>query len=111
MTREEFKKILKKKGYSYELVGDKIVVTHDGYVDLTPLKTLPPGVVFKNGDVVFLVSLETISPGVEFRNRGDVNLESLVGARFHEWYGNIEGIEPNRLLNKMIADGLFDRRR
>ena len=97
MTREEFIKILEEEGYFYEIVGDKIVVNHKGDVDLESLKTLPPGVEFKNGrnvwlnslktlhpDVVFnngggvyLDSLKTLPPGVEFNNAGDVYLESL----------------------------------
>ena len=44
MTREEFIKELKYKRYSYEIVGNKIVVTHKGYVKLNSLETLPPEV-------------------------------------------------------------------
>ena len=170
MTREEFIKVLEEKGYSYEMEWNKIVVTHREYVDLNSLKTIPSGVVFKNGGNVGLNSLETLPPGVEFRNLwhvhlgsletlspdvefsnyGTVHLESLetlspgaefsnsgsadlpslktlsrgvvfknggyfflnslIGGRFDRWDGNIEGINNKRLLNKMIADGLFDRR-
>ena len=96
---------------------------------LDSLASLPPGVVFENGsdiyfellsslspDVVFnnegnvwLDSLASIPPSVEFKNRGHVNLESLIGDWFYSWKGNIEGIKPNRLLNKMISLGLFER--
>ena len=91
MTREEFKKVLEEKGYSYKLEGDKIVVTHERYVNLSSLTSLPPG--------------------VEFKNRGYVNLSSFVGGWFIFWKGNIEGIKPNRLLNKMIELGLFNKGR
>jgi len=97
MTQKEFISILKKKGYSYEIVGDRIVVTDRGYVNLraltslppgvefrngsgvwlSALTSLPPGVVFRNGGNVWLSALTSISPGVEFRNDGDVDLESL----------------------------------
>ena len=77
MTQDEFIKVLKKKGYSYELEGDNIVVTHEGDVNLESLKSLPPGVEFKNGGGVDLESLTSIPPGVEFRNEGGVDLESL----------------------------------
>jgi hypothetical protein len=154
MTQEEFIKALDRRGYSYEIKEDKIVVTHKKWILLNTLETLPPGVEFKNiGDVsldsletlppgvgfknkgyVDLQSLKTISPGVEFRNRGlvslnsletlppgvvfntegdrngrDVYLNSLTGGRFSFWKGNIEGIKPNMLLNKMIELGLFDK--
>jgi hypothetical protein len=134
MTREEFIQILDKKGYSsYKIEGDKIIVIHNGYVDLESLETLPPGVEFKNAWSVHLSSLKTIPPGVEFNNRGDVNLESLKtihpGVEFNnrgdvyldsligyysrewkgfsDWKGNIEGIDSNTLLNGMIKRGIF----
>ena len=126
MTREEFIEILDREGYSYEIEGDKLIVTGD-YVFLYSLKTLPPGVVFKNGQDVFLYSLETLPPGVEFRNGGDINmnelktlstsvefrnggnvyLESLIGGWIKDWSGNIEGVDSNRLLNHMINKGVF----
>ena len=77
MTREEFIQILNDKGYSYEIEGDKIVVTHEGSVDLESLKTLPPGVEFNNEGHVYLDSLKTLPPGVEFNNGRDVYLQSL----------------------------------
>jgi hypothetical protein len=128
MTQKTFIKILDKNGYSYEIEGNKIVVT-EVYADLGSLTSIPPGVVFKNGrDVnleslktlpsgvkfrnrgyVYLDSLETISPGVGFENGGSVNL-GILGDYFYLWKGNIEGVDPNMLLNKMISIGLFDRR-
>ena len=77
MKKEEFIKVLKKEGYSYEIEGDKILVTYQGSVHLGSLKTLPPGVEFRNGGGVGLRSLETLPPGVEFRNGGGVGLYSL----------------------------------
>ncbi len=127
MTREEFIKILKEKGYSYKIEGDNLVVTHDwnvnlnslvtlpsgvefrneGNVNLNSLVTLPSGVEFRNEGDVDLRSLKTISHGVEFRNEGDVNLNSLVGGFFEDWRGNIEGINNKKLLNFMISKGVF----
>jgi hypothetical protein len=129
MTREEFIKVLDGKGYSYEIEGDKIVVTyyydlwlnsletlpHDvefrngGHVYLDSLKTLPLGVEFKNVRNVRLGSLKTLPLGVEFKNGGDVNLDDLIGGNFDEWKGNIEGIDSKRLLNLMISKGVFER--
>ena len=149
MTGEEFIKELDKKGYSYEIEGDKIVVTYEmgvdlrsltslppgvefnngGSIDLYYLTSLPPGVAFRNGGSVNLNSLTSLPPGVEFnsegyvdlgaltslppgvvfKNRGRVYLRSLTGRWFDEWEGNIEGIEPKRLLNKMISLGIFER--
>ena len=131
MTQEEFIKILDKKtSYSYEIEGDKIIVTHKGTVDLRSLTSLPPDVVFKNGGSVHLSALTSLPPGVEFKNTGyvahvhldsltslppgvefnngeDVNLYKLVGHWFSKWKGNIEGINEWDLLNSMISKGVF----
>jgi hypothetical protein len=169
MTQEEFIEILKEEGYSYEIEGDRIVVTYGGLVDLRDITSLPPGVEFKNGEDVWLDglislppgvkfenegyvylyalkslpsgvefsnggrvllnaltslpsdvkfrnegdvdldALRSLPPGVEFRNGGEVYLRSLIGDRFYEWEGNIEGIGSNRLLNVMIKQGVFER--
>ena len=77
MKKEEFIEELKQNNYLYEIEGDKIIVTHDGYVYLNSLETLPPGVEFRNGGSVWLNSLKTIPSGVEFRNGGHVSLRSL----------------------------------
>ena len=77
MTREEFTNVLDNYGYSYEIEGDRIIVTYRGSVFLESLTSLPPGVVFKNGGVVRLDYLTSLPPGVEFRNRGDVDLSAL----------------------------------
>jgi len=129
MTQEEFIEILKEEGYSYEIEGDRIVVTDRGTVDLNSLTSLPPGVefengrnvylydltsispgvVFRNGGDVYLSALKSLPPGVEFKNKGDVNLDSIIGGWFDEWEGNIEGIGSKSLLNMMIKQGLFER--
>ena len=130
MTREEFKKELDNEGYSYNQEGDKIIVNHNGLVYLDSLKTLPDEVVFSNRGEVYLPSLETLPKGIIFSNDGHVNLdflksisnrvvfsnlgyvymEELIGGWFYSWGGNIERISPKRLLNKMIKDGLFDKK-
>ena len=178
MTQEAFIEILKERGYSYRIEGNKIIVTYNGAVYLGYLPSIPPGVEFKNGgtvdlesltslphDVVFrngrdiylrslaslppdvefkntgyvasyqgfikgdvyLESLTSLPPGVEFRNGGyvvlpsltslpsgvvfkngeDVYLGYLIGRWLKEWKGNIEGIDPKRLLNVMIKQGVF----
>ena len=130
MTGEEFIEVLKDKGYSYGIKGGNvIVVTSRGGIDLNYITSLPEGVVFKNGgDVflnalkslpsgiefgsdgdVFLDSLISITPGVEFRNWTHPRMDSLFNGWFYRWEGNIDGIQPNRLLNKMIATGMFDK--
>ena len=87
MTQEEFIKILKRKKYSYEIEGDKIIVTHKGSVHLKLLTSLPSD--------------------VEFRNVGNVYLDSLTGGAIIRCEGNIEGIDSKRLLNVMIKRGMF----
>ena len=89
MTQKEFIEILDGEGYSYEIEGDKLVVTHEGDVNLESLKSLPSGVEFKNGS--------------------DVLLRDLIGGWFDEWKGNIEGIDSKMLLNSMISKGIFER--
>jgi hypothetical protein len=77
MTQEDFIKVLKRKGYEYEIEGDKLVITEDGDVNLDALTSLPSGVEFRNRGDVWLNSLTSLSPGVEFKNGGDVWLNSL----------------------------------
>ena len=77
MIREEFIQILDKKKYSYNIEGDKIVVTYKGSVDLKALESLPSGVEFNNKVSVHLNSLTSLPPGVVFNNKGSVYLRSL----------------------------------
>jgi hypothetical protein len=127
VSREEFIQILKDNRYSYEIEGDKIIVTDDEHVYLDALTSLPPGVEFKNRGSVYLDALTSLHPGVEFENkgavyldaltslhpgvefkkRGSVYLDALTGDWFIYWKGNIEGINNKRLLNKMIKKGVF----
>ena len=54
MTQKEFINILDENGYSYQIKGDRIIVTHEGDVFLQTLDTIPSGVEFENvGDVDF----------------------------------------------------------
>ncbi len=107
MTREEFIKVLEKEGYSYKIEGDKLVVTFKGIVYLESLKSLPPGVQFKNGGNVWGNSLESLPPGVVFKNGGTVYLISLIGGWFKDWKGNMDGVDSKGLLNLMIKKGIF----
>jgi hypothetical protein len=129
MNRKKFIKVLERKDYSYEIEGDKIVITDvytiylDSLTSLPPgvvfenfssvhldsLTSLPPGIVFDNEGDVFLNSLTSLPPDVVFDNKRDVRLESLIGGWFSDWKGNIKGIDRKRLLNKMISIGIFER--
>ena len=109
MTQEEFIAILDEKRYSYEIEGDKIIVTSKMGVWLTLITSLPPGMEFNNGGSVYLDSLTSLPPDVVFKNRGDVYLKSLVGGWFEDWKGNIKGIDSKRLFNVMIKHGVFER--
>jgi len=80
-----------------------------GNVYLNSLTSLPPDVEFKNVGYVYLQSLTSLPPGVEFSNGGSVDLGDLTGGWFSDWKGNIEGIDPKRLLNSMISKGVFER--
>ena len=107
MTQEDFIEQLDEKGYSYEIKGDKIIVTRKTGVWLTLITSLPPGMEFNNGGSVYLDSLTSLPPDVVFKNRGDVYLKSLVGGWFEDWKGNIKGIASKKLLNVMIKQGVF----
>ena len=95
---------------SLETLSPGVEFSNNGDVFLRALQTLSPGVEFNNGGNVYLESLKILPPGVVFRNVGYIYLGSLNGGDFKDWGGNIEGISPNRLLNKMIEIGLLDRR-
>jgi len=97
MTQEEFIKKLDEEGYSYEIEGDKLVVTHERDVNLNSLKSLPPGVEFKNRGDVWLHSLTSIPPGVEFRNDGSVWLNSLKSLPPGVEFRNDGGVRLNSL--------------
>jgi hypothetical protein len=78
-----------------------------GNVWLNSLKRVPPGVRFQNQGHVGLDSLKSLPPDVRFENQGSVYLRSLVGGWFEDWKGNIEGVDPKRLLHLMIDKKLF----
>jgi hypothetical protein len=82
---------------------------NEGHVYLSNLTSLSPGVVFKNVGYVDLGSLTSLPPGVVFNNSGSVYLGSLIGGYFDEEEEDIEGIDPKRLLNLMIKQGVFER--
>jgi len=97
MTRDQFIKVLEKKGYSYRIEGKNLVVDYkgdvsldsltsmpadvqfknEGNVSLDRLKSLPAGVQFNNGGFVWLRSLTSMPAGVQFNNEGNVVLDSL----------------------------------
>ena len=84
-----------------------MVFKNKGDVDLRSLTSLPPGVEFSNEGDIKLSALTSLPPGAEFKNGRDVYLGYLIGRWFKEWKGNIEGIDPKRLLNVMIKQGVF----
>jgi hypothetical protein len=79
-------------------------------VHLTSINTISKGTVFANTGDIDLSSVKTIPKGIVFSNEGDVYLGSLIGGWISNWEGNIKGIDYQRLLNKMISLGLFDRK-
>jgi hypothetical protein len=108
MTQDEFIKVLDGKEYTYEIEGDKIIITYAWTVDLGLIKSLPSNVEFRNKGHVWLSSLESLPSGVEFfNNSGSVNLSSFIGGWISGWEGNIKGIDSKMLLNLMIKRGMF----
>ena len=77
MTRKEFIEILSGRGYSYKIEGDKLVVTHGGYIDFDELESIPPGLEFRNKGYIKLGGCHTIPPDTVFSNGGSVSLDAL----------------------------------
>ena len=71
------KQTLDNKEYTYTEADGKITVTHQGYVDLYSLTTLPEGTSFNNQGSVYLYSLTTLPEGTSLNNQGPVYLNSL----------------------------------
>jgi hypothetical protein len=111
MTREEFIKYLKKEGYRYRILGDRIIIEHPFGISLFPLTTIPDNVHFNNIGHVDLESLTTIPKGTRFNNTLDVYVGFLHDKWISKWKGNIEGISPKKLFNQMISLGLFEKKR
>ena len=109
MTTEEFKRKLDAHDYSYVEEESRILVIGKD-IWLSNCVRIPSCIEFINNGNVWIESLVSIPSGVVFSNSGIVHLKTLIGKTFHKWDGNIDGIEPKRLLNKMISIGLFDRR-
>ena len=126
MTREEFIEVLNQGGHSYRKEGNKLVVTDYHGIDLG-VTHIPPGVEFSNNSYVYLDSLEEIPSDIKFRNSGSVSLFSLgsiprgvsfengrgifldsLGVDSREWEGNIEGINPRKIINEMVSYGIFE---
>ena len=94
-----------------DIIPEGTVFTNGGEVFLDGLETISSGVVFNNRKFIYLPSVKSISPAIEFNSYGNIYLISLIGGWFEHWRGNIDGIQPNRLLNKMISLGIFDKER
>ena len=92
---------------SLKILTSDVRFENQGHVYLNSLKSLPSGVQFQNKGDVYLHSLKSLPPGVRFQNQGYVYLHSLVGGWFENWKGNIEGVNPKRLLHLMIDKGVF----
>jgi hypothetical protein len=133
MTREEFKEILRLSRINYNVEGDLIVIDdsevfsgakdinlisvqslpygvkfiNSGDVYLTTLRYLSPGVDFCNGGDVVINEVLKIPPGVKFENEGDAYFGDMLRGEFRLWSGNMEGVDPKRLLNHMISKGIF----
>ena len=107
MTQEEFIQVLDKENYSYEIEGDKIIVTHEGCVNLQYLSSLPSDVVFKNGGSVNLMRLVSFPTGVEFRNKGKVCMESLSSIPSDVVFRNEGGVHFRRLNYRILESVEF----
>jgi hypothetical protein len=87
MTREEFIKVLDKKGYTHTEENGSVVITFPGDVRLDNTDLIP-GLVFKNNGLVRLLFLTQIPDGISFLNDGDVNLDRLEVLPPHTIFSN-----------------------
>ena len=87
-------------------IPSDVIFENEGEVTLS-IEEIPENVEFANEGDVYLYHVENIHPSVKFNNEGDVWLK--VGWFNLIWKGNIEGIDPKRLLNLMIKRGMFGR--
>ncbi|MCH6259194.1 hypothetical protein MLD52_21735, partial [Puniceicoccaceae bacterium K14] len=70
MTKAEeynhFKIKLETEGYDFEEKDGWLIVSHQGYVDLSSVTTLPDNVKFENQGGVYLSSVTTLPDNVKF---------------------------------------------
>ena len=114
MEREEFKRMLKEKGYPCEESEGRLIVGRTwNNIDLSWVKSIPSGVEFKNALGVYLASLRRIDPSVRFFNLSSVISPilggSIEGSIIWSFSFSVPGIENYRVLNNMISMGLFWR--
>jgi hypothetical protein len=86
-------------------IPSDVIFENEGDVTLN-MEEIPENVEFANEGDVYLYYVENIHPSVKFNNEGEFWLK---GDLFSNWSGNIEGIDPKRLLNMMIKKGVFER--
>ena len=107
--RNDFIKLLKDRGYTYELRKDGLVIHHQGGVNLDSLKALPEGIKFENQGGVYLGSLKVLPEGIKFENQGYVDLESLKALPEGIKFENQGGVYLNSL--KVLPEGIkFENR-
>lgn len=106
MTREEFINELYRKGYAYEIDGNRIIITHKDKVWLDDMESIPAGVEFMNKGEVRLNSLNFFSERTKLNNSGKIYLHSIKEfPRDIEFGKNITDI---RIGHKWFSDYQFD---
>jgi hypothetical protein len=121
MNLEEFKVILEDIGvlYTENKNGNSIVVTDykkspAGALLLNSIEEIPAGVEFAYRGTIYMWGLKRISPSVKFSDLSVIHSplfpsvwETGIGMKF---VFSVPGISDNRVLNRMISLGLFDRK-
>ena len=111
MTREAFIEVLDEKGYTYEIVDGKVVVTDGGNfygnVNLPTLTSLPPNVEFNNRGSVSLASLINLPQGTKFNNGGSIDLISLINLPSGVVFNNRDVVDL-RSLKSISQDVMFN---
>ncbi len=73
----ELKKVLDKKRYTYEDLGNELIINHKGNINLYSITFLPDNIQFNNGGNIYLDSLTSLPDNIQFNNGGNVSLGKL----------------------------------
>jgi len=107
MTAKNFIRVLNRRGFSYKIKGDKIIITHKGDI-VFKLTSLPPNVHFNNPGRIDLPLLIEMSSGIVFNTSGMIVLRSLTELPSDVSFDNATGSIFLGSLTKLPPEVLFD---
>jgi hypothetical protein len=111
MTQKAFISMLNRRGFSYKIKGDKIIVTHGGHIVFKKLTALPPNVHFNNTGEINLPLLMELPSGIEFNTGGTIRLPSLTELPSDVVFDNATGYIFLDSVTKLPSSVVFDNAR